>query len=158
MLDGWWRSRSCDAAPRSVQAQDANAVLEWNRLTSNAVVTATQNSVPQTRTFAMVHTAVHDALNAIDRRYQPYANGEPAPLAASPEAAVAAAAHDVLVSLFSAQRESLDAAYAAALARIADGQGKTAGIATGQAAASSDHRSPSVRQGRGSEPTLRPRH
>jgi hypothetical protein len=132
----WLALSLLSAAPCSAQAQDANAVLEWNRLTSNAVVAAAQNSVPQTRTFAMVHTAVHDALNAIDRRYQPYAGGQLAPLGASPEAAVAAAAHDVLVSLFSAQRASLDAAYAAALARIADGQGKTAGIGAGQAAAS----------------------
>jgi len=47
--------------------------------------------------YAMTHVAVHDALNAIDRRSQPYAFHPPPRPAASPRAAVAAAAHGVLV-------------------------------------------------------------
>src|SRR5688572_30277105 len=46
-------------------AQGTNAVLEWNLIASNAAVAGGQNSVVQTRTFAIVQAAVHDALNAI---------------------------------------------------------------------------------------------
>ena len=49
--------------------------------------------------YAMMHLAIHDALNAIDRKYQPYAYDQKADPGTSPDAAVAAAAHDVLVPL-----------------------------------------------------------
>ena len=47
----------------------------------------------------MMHLAIHDALNAIDRRFRPYALDMQAPPGASRDAAVATAAHDVLVPL-----------------------------------------------------------
>ena len=46
----------------------------------------------------MMHLAIHDALNTIDRRFRPYVLDMPGPSGASAEAAVATAAHDVLVS------------------------------------------------------------
>ena len=117
-------------------AQGPNAVLEWNLIASNAAVAGGQNSVVQTRTFAMVQAAVHDALNAIDRRYESYVfQAGVGPIFASPEAAVATAAHDVLVGLIPSQAGSLDAAYATALSTIADGPTKEAGTAVGAAAA-----------------------
>jgi hypothetical protein len=122
------------AAP--CHAQDLNAVLEWNLVASNAAVAGGQNSVVQTRTFAMVQAAVHDALNAIDRRYELYVPASILPIGGSPEAAVATAAHDVLVALIPSQSASLDSAYAAALASIPDGPAKEIGIAAGRAAAS----------------------
>jgi hypothetical protein len=83
----------------------------------------------------MTHAAIHDALNAIDRRYKPYALDRRAEPGASPDAAVAAAAHDVLVAQLPTQRATLDAAYTASLASIADGPAKTKGVAIGQTAA-----------------------
>jgi hypothetical protein len=96
----------------------------------------------------MMHVAIHDAVNAIDRRSRPYALNVQAEPGASPDAAVAAAARDVLVPLIAqlplelhtqacinAGVASAEAAYAAALAAIPDGQAKTQGIAVGQAAA-----------------------
>ena len=47
------------------------------------------------RTMAAVHAAIHDSVNAVDRRYRPYLRDDHAP-GASLDAAVAAAAHDVL--------------------------------------------------------------
>jgi hypothetical protein len=77
----------------------ANEVLRWNETTMQAIAANGQNPVVSTRTLAMVHAAVHDALNAIDRRYAAYYyEGTPTP-AASPDAAVAAAAHTVLVGV-----------------------------------------------------------
>ena len=49
------------------------------------------------RMYAMMHIAIHDALNAIDRRFQPYAFDKRVEPGASTEAAVAAAARDVMV-------------------------------------------------------------
>lgn len=91
----------------------------------------------------MTHAAIHDALNAIDRRYRPYALNTPVTQGASPEAAVATAAHHVLVNQFNQliafgfapQQALLDAAYTSSLAEIPSGPAKTAGILIGQIAA-----------------------
>src|SRR5262249_18436787 len=84
---------------------------------------------------AMAHLAMHDALNAIDRRYEPYAYDVVAPRGASPEAAVAAAAHGVLIVRIPNQKTLLDAELAAALPALPPGRAKTDGVATGRAAA-----------------------
>jgi hypothetical protein len=96
--------------------------------------------------YAMMHVAIHDALNAIDRRSRPYVLSIGVLPKASPEAAVAVAAHDVLAV---ALRElpdflapNIDAAvqlvegrYNAALAAIPDSKAKSQGMAIGRAAA-----------------------
>ncbi len=51
-------------------AGDANAVLSWNVRTLSIAAAGGQNGIVQTRTLAMVHAAIHDAVNAIDRRYE----------------------------------------------------------------------------------------
>jgi hypothetical protein len=94
----------------------------------------------------MMHAAIHDALNAIDRRFEPYASDAQAPADASSEAAVAAAAHDVLMVLFGqipdppfppavASMALIEAAYDAALASIPDAPAKMEGIQAGHQAA-----------------------
>ena len=92
----------------------------------------------------MVQGAVYDAVNAIVGGYQPYLPDlPPASPSASQDAAVATAAHDVLVGLGigpvpplpQAVRDRLDALYADALAGIPDGDAKTEGVAAGAAAA-----------------------
>ena len=96
-----------------------------------------------TRTLAMVQAAVHDALNAISRRYDAYYFEGPGDPAASPDAAVAAAAHTVLVGIVNsfgtpAQKGAtlalLDQAYAASIARVTDGPARNKGVAVGRAA------------------------
>ena len=96
--------------------------------------------------YAMTHIAIHDALNAISRRSEPYAYDARARPDASPDAAVAAAAHDVLVPVSASSSrwppeciedaiDSVEADYAAALAGIRDGKAKDRGVAVGRAAA-----------------------
>ena len=129
-----------------------DAVTVWN---ANAGVAATaaclaplNDPLHESRIYAMMHVAIHDALNAIDRRSRPYALDVQAEAGASPDAAVAAAARDVLVPLIGqlplelltqacidAGVASVEAAYTAALAAIPDDQAKAQGIAVGQAAA-----------------------
>jgi hypothetical protein len=99
----------------------------------------------ESRLYAMMHVAIHDALNAIERRSRPYAFAARGHSQASPEAAVAAAARYVLVPVISdipfppecleAGIATVEADYAAALAAIPDGPAKTQGIELGRASA-----------------------
>jgi hypothetical protein len=131
----------------------ADAVTDWNLTARSASIAAGLSSpdgsvdpLHESRIFAMMHAAIHDALNAIDRRFEPYASDAQAPADASSEAAVAAAAHDVLIVLFGqipdppfppavASMALIEAAYDAALASLPDSPAKTEGIQAGQQAA-----------------------
>ena len=82
----------------------ANPVSAWNANAGDAALAAclapANNPLHESRMYAAMHVAVHDALNAIDRRSRPYAFATQQPLpGASPDAAVAAAARGVLVPL-----------------------------------------------------------
>src|SRR5262249_18013737 len=76
----------------------ADVITDWNAIATTTIFTSgiPVPAVPGSRILAMTHAAIHDALNAIDRRYKPYALDRVAEPGASPEAAVVAAAHDVL--------------------------------------------------------------
>jgi hypothetical protein len=50
----------------------ADEITDWNMVAIEALAMGGQNPVVVTRGAAMAHLAVHDALNAIDRRYEPY--------------------------------------------------------------------------------------
>ena len=86
------------------------------------------------RKLAMVHTAMHDAINSIIGKYEVFAVKAAAPPGASSEAAAARAAYAVLVRVFpSAEaKATLDARLAASLAAIPDGASKTDGVAVGE--------------------------
>jgi PAP2 superfamily len=113
-----------------------NAVTHWNAIALDAFApTEGTNPMMQSRSFAILHAAIHDALNAIDRRFESYTPGLKAAPDASPDAAVAAAAREVLVTLVPEQAMLIDSAYSRALETLPDGPARTAGIATGQAAA-----------------------
>ncbi len=114
----------------------ADAVLDWNGHAANATVVANMPAVRGLIRLAMVHVAIYDAVNAIEGYpFTPYAVTPNVVTPASPEAATAASAHDVLVALFPSQQADLDAKYAASLALIPDGPAKTNGISVGQHAA-----------------------
>ena len=132
---------------------NADPVIDWNATAlSSAFAGGLDNlmfgcndALHESRMMAMVHVAIHDALNAIDRRYQPYAFDGHAP-GASPDAAVAAAAHDVLVATYprmpgeigltpDAAISLVEAAYTTALAAIPNGSAKSEGVLIGRAAA-----------------------
>ena len=115
----------------------ADVVVDWNITALQAHAAFTPNSIARTRVLAMVQAAVHDALNAIDRRAQPYAFDYQAVATAAPEAAVASAAYRVMSALVPSQAALLDAAYAASLSAVPDGPEKDDGIAVGVLAA--DH-------------------
>src|SRR5215468_2247638 len=113
----------------------ANPITDWDVIAYDAVKASGKIGPVTTCDVAMAHVAMHDALNAIDQRYEPYAFDAVAPRGASPEAAVAAAAHYVLIARIPNQKAALDRALASALAAIPDGKAKVDGVATGRAAA-----------------------
>jgi len=94
---------------------DAEVIPEWNALLES-VVPAGGLSPP--RYYAMLHVAMFDAVNSIERGYGRYRFSVWASPLASPEAAAAQAAHDVLVDQFPASKATFDTALAARLASI----------------------------------------
>jgi hypothetical protein len=119
------------------QAQDAgNVVTHWNTVATDAFTPSQgTNPMAQSRALAILHAAIHDAVNAISRRYEPYTPGVLQAPRASLDAAVAAAARDVLVTFVPDQAAMIEAAYEQALLPIPNTVGKSAGIFTGQMAA-----------------------
>lgn len=120
------------AAWLSAEAASANDVTDWN--TKAAALVNDQSPMEQTRSFAIVQLAVHDALNAIDQRYAPYSFDARAS-GALPAAAVAAAAHDALIALVPARSGEVDAWFVDALARLPECDARARGIDVGHAAA-----------------------
>jgi len=113
----------------------ADVVLDWNVIAVDTAVTNGQNPFAQARSAAIVQLAVFEAVNAITGEYHPYLGTIVAPPGASPEAAAIQAAYRVLSTYFAPSASTLDAERANSLASIPDGQAKTDGIATGEAAA-----------------------
>ena len=105
------------AAPVSPRAVSIpNAAMEWNQIALAATVTAGQGPLPQARSMTLVQVAVHDAVNVVTGKHGTYGAYGPAPAGASPEAAAIAAAHTMLMSLFSSQSGTFNPARAASLA------------------------------------------
>jgi hypothetical protein len=113
----------------------AGEVVRWNRLATDAAVAEQIDPLTESRVFAITHAAMHDALNAIDRRYEPYREGVAAAPGALPEAAVAAAAHAALIELMPARKADFDLQFAETLAQIQDKRAAAAGMRVGRQAA-----------------------
>ena len=110
-------------------------ITDWNATLLDAVRTGGTPPPVAARNMAMVHTAIYNAVNAIDRSHSAYKVELEASAGASEEAAAAAAANRVLTSLYPAQKAKFDAAIASSLATIPNNQAKTDGIAVGLSAA-----------------------
>lgn len=108
----------------------------WNRV----AVDATSRALPldpmsESRILAIVHLAMHDALNATNPRFHGYGPASAGHQGGSAEAAVAAAAHAALGDLLPAHRAEFDAELTRRLVAIADGPAKDRGLAAGREAA-----------------------
>ena len=121
----------------SAQSQQAGPpdtyVTDWDAIGSQAFTAAGLTPAEGHVIFAYVAIAVYDSVMAIEGGYRPFAIDLDAPAGASAEAAVAAAAHRVLVHYLPTQAPGiLDQAFTASLATITDGQAETDGVATGE--------------------------
>ncbi|HTG48560.1 MAG TPA: vanadium-dependent haloperoxidase [Actinomycetota bacterium] len=140
----------------SVAAAPSNTVLNWNATAVAAIFNAPTAATPgagQAPTvgvinLAMVQGAVYDAVNSIVGGYEPYLDVPKAPRGASVDAAVATAAHDVLVKVLpqvapltdttirNGILARIDTQYQNELNAIAPSVSKTQGVSAGAAAAS----------------------
>jgi len=115
----------------------SNAViLQWNEA---ATIAATRGGtlppMSESRIYAMVNVAVHDALNNIVKKYATYALTTTPDVSTNPDAAVAQAAHDVIVALLPPQQVYADSLLTVTLAAIPAGPAKDQGNALGKASA-----------------------
>jgi hypothetical protein len=111
----------------------AGAVTEWSLIAQDSVVGVGKKFPGEAAVYmGIVHAAIYDAAVAVSGGYQPYHVSPVVPPGASLDAAVATAAHRVLVGLFPGQQGALDSAYAASMAAIREGQSKADGIAAGE--------------------------
>ncbi len=110
-------------------------VLDWNDVALTAIRSGGTAPPPASRNLAILHTAIFDAVNGLDARYEQYAEHAPAPRDASAEAAATTAGRDVLVALYPALRTTIEQRAAQMLAQIEDGERKLRGVSWGQAVA-----------------------
>ena len=113
---------------RSVSGE---TIVRWNQ---NAVTIANGPALPMMRELAIVHIAMHDAANAVERHYETYSRIA-RDRRADPALAAAAAAHDALVALKPARVAEIDAVFQTDLARVTDADKRQRSLTVGAAAA-----------------------
>lgn len=110
-----------------------NAVTRWNRLAAE-ILPVEVGPIVDERAMAVLHVAIHDALNGVDRRYEPFVADLSAP-GASADAAIARAARDILVAAAPRRQARIEEVYTAELAGVPDGPAEDAGVGVGAQAA-----------------------
>ena len=119
------------SVPLAPLAARADVVTDWNMTAIRASQASGQPNPMFARNMAMVHAAIYDAINAIDRRHTAYAVDTKAKPGASIDAAAAAAAYGVLTKLYWTQTAAFDVALEGSLAAIPDDPARADGIAIG---------------------------
>ena len=124
------------APAMALAMKPVSQVVQWNRTLLVIVRTpgAQPATIHPTRSFAVMHAAIYDAVNAIDGTHKPYLVRLSASHFASQEAAAAAAAHEVLVQLYPNFQPTLDAQFQQALTQLPN-VGKAEGISIGDTVA-----------------------
>ena len=105
-------------------------ITRWNRIATDASLAAQVDPLAESRVFAILHLAIHDAVNSIDRRYEPYRFQTRTSGEVSVPAVIAAAAHAVLSDLIPAAKPQLDAAFEETLRAIPNAGAKKRECAT----------------------------
>ncbi len=117
-------------------AAQADAVDEWNQIALEMAATSSASAGHALHTMATVHTAMFEALNFIEARYvQRYAVRPSGLQCASPDAAVATAAHDLLTRIFPGQEEALKDRLQLSLDAMRDDRGSATGGIAGKSVA-----------------------
>lgn len=113
----------------------ADVVMDWNAQSDAIAATRKLQSPVNSRANALLHVAMFEAVNAIERRYQPYRLNLVADRRTSPEAAAAVAGYTVLLALYPEDKSSLDQTLAQMLGAVPDGNAKERGVILGRKAA-----------------------
>lgn len=113
----------------------ADVITDWNSAALDAIRAGRTTPPVAARALAILHVAIYDAVNGITQSHEPYfVTGKPAGVA-SVEAAAAAAAHRVLITLFSSRQTEFDLLYTAQLGELRDGPSQSVGVAWGESVA-----------------------
>jgi hypothetical protein len=112
-----------------------DAMATWNVITLKTTAAGPFSPPRESRSLAIVSAAIYDAVCSITRECEPYGTRVKTSRDASLEAAVDAAAHDVLVALYPGATNSLNTSYDSALATLASGRARDKGESVGQRAA-----------------------
>ena len=126
---------TCVCAGAQTGAGPVNVVIQWNRNLLALVRTpgAQPATVHSTRSFAIMHSAIYDAVNSIDRSNHAYLVQIPGVSpTTSEEAAAASAAYEVLANLYPKFEPTFHSELDQSLAQIADGPDKDSGVRLGQ--------------------------
>jgi hypothetical protein len=112
----------------------ADVVTDWNTAVENSLLVPAQRGprVPG-RTLAIMHVAMFDAVNAIEKKYQPWLITADAPPGARADAAAIQAAHTVLSALLPVHQAAYDAQLQTSLAGLPGQEGNSESIARGRA-------------------------
>jgi hypothetical protein len=118
----------------------ANVITDWDEKAIIAVAPLASVPSPYTpyaayRMMGIVHAAMFDAVNSVERRHRPYLVQLPADPATSKEAAAAAAAAAVLATIDAKTAGEMKVALASYLASVPDGVAKSEGVKLGEAVA-----------------------
>ena len=124
------------ATSGNVSDEEPDQVLEWNQVFIDSLIATNTPNAASQRLGAIVHTAIFDAYNGIERRYSPVFMHDEAPRGASRRAAVIAAAYTALVRLFPTREPQLTSKYYASVEALSDddedgGQSRDRGILWG---------------------------
>ena len=93
-------------------AARADVIMDWNAK-ADAIATEKQiTPAPHSRALSMLHIAMFEAVNSIERRYAPYKLTLTADRSTSKEAAAAAAAHDILLAIYPDQKPDMHLPFA----------------------------------------------
>ena len=118
--------------PLGITSASADVIMDWNAKADAIAAQKQLPAAPHSRGLAMMHVAMFEAVNAVERRYAPYKLNLPADRNSSKEAAAASAGYHVLVALYPDQKADLDAAFVAMLAGVAEGEPKAKGVEVGK--------------------------
>jgi hypothetical protein len=118
---------------RLTEPAHANVITDWDE-NAVSIVRQMPPSLAE-RVMGMVHAAMFDAVNSIERRFRPYLVQLQAAPATSKEAAAAAAAAAILAATNQKAADNTKALLASYLASIADSEAKTDGVKLGEAVA-----------------------
>jgi membrane-associated phospholipid phosphatase len=120
------------AITRIVPTTANQVAIDWDNATLNAIVLDASAPPVANRSLAMVSGAMYDAVNSVNGASSYLYVHVAAPASSSDIAAVAQAAHDVLVYLYPGQQVSIDTQLTTSLASVTDDTAKANGISVGQ--------------------------
>jgi hypothetical protein len=127
------RALEPEGAQNTAQSSEARAIADWSLIAQNAIVGAGKRFPGEAAVLmGIVHAAIYDTVVAIEGGYRPYAIAPTAPPHTSVAAAVATAAHRVLVERFEDQQGVLDDQYVAYMEALPDIEARANGVAVGE--------------------------